>query len=272
MPANLHNQNGINFMQPAICLLSVVPMRKEPSHRSEMVSQLLFGEYVDSGEEKDDFVFVRCLYDGYEGWVQANQLMPVEEAQVLNTSDYIGAFTAGVLVNGRCRQLPFAVPVYLPEKPGGPLHLGEQQVSYDVPEAAIWHSKEKIFSKESLDAVVQVYLDTPYLWGGKSVFGIDCSGFVQQVFKLFGIKLLRDAYLQAEQGTAVKNLDEARLGDLFFFQNEKGRITHVGIFLENREIAHASGKVRIDTVDSDGIINRETGKRTHQSHSIRRFF
>ncbi|HEU4901294.1 MAG TPA: C40 family peptidase [Flavisolibacter sp.] len=259
-------------MQPAICLLSVVPMRKEPGHRSEMVSQLLFGEYVDRGEEKDDFVFVKCLYDGYEGWVQANQLTPVAEEKVVNTSDYIGAFTAEVAVNGRCRQLPFAVPIYSSEKTGDSLHVGDQQVNYHVPGEAVWKSREKLFSKESLDAVVDIFLDAPYLWGGKSVFGIDCSGFVQQVFKLFGIKILRDAYLQAAQGSEVRNLDEARLGDLLFFQNEKGRITHVGILLENREIVHASGKVRIDTVDGDGIINRETGKRTHQFHSIRRFF
>lgn len=259
-------------MQSAICLLAVVPMRKEPSHRSEMVSQLLFGEYVERGEEKNDFVLVKCLYDGYEGWVQANQLTAVDEAQTHSTANYIGAYTAEVLVDGRSRQLPFAVPIYSLANPGEPLRFGEQQVSYSLVEAAVWHSKGKIFSKESLDGVVQIFLDTPYLWGGKSVFGIDCSGFVQQVFKLFGIKLLRDAYLQATQGTEVKNLDEACLGDLLFFQNEQGRIMHVGILLENREIVHASGKVRIDTVDGDGIINRETGKRTHAFHSIRRFF
>lgn len=259
-------------MQPAICLLSVVPMRKESSHRSEMVSQLLFGEYVDRGEEKDDFVFVKCLYDGYEGWVQANQLIPVTEEQGFNTSDYIGAYTADVVINGRSRPLPFAVPLYCPETAGDPLNLGGQKVSYNLPEAAVWKSREKIFSKESLETVVQIFLDTPYLWGGKSVFGIDCSGFVQQVFKLFGVKLLRDAYLQATQGTTVNSLEEARLGDLLFFQNEKGRIMHVGILLENREIVHASGKVRIDTVDGDGIINRETGKGTHAFHSVRRFF
>jgi len=272
MPANLHNQKDKSFMQPAICLLSVVPMRKEPSHRSEMVSQLLFGEYVSMGEEKDDFVFTTCLYDGYEGWVQAAQLTPVTEAQVLATTDYIGVEAAAVFIKGRCRNLPFAVPIYASEKPGEPLHFGNQQVSYRMPDTAVWHSREKIISKESLGDVAAVFLETPYLWGGKSVFGIDCSGFVQQVFKLFGVKLLRDAYLQAEQGEEVKSIAEARFGDLAFFQNEKGRITHVGILLDGKLIVHASGKVRIDTIENDGIVNIETGKRTHHFHSIRRFF
>ncbi|WP_162944889.1 C40 family peptidase [Flavisolibacter nicotianae] len=259
-------------MQSAICLLSVVPMRKEPSHCSEMVSQVLFGEYVTLGEEKEDFVFVTCQSDGYQGWVQANQLTTVADEQVLTTSEYIGVFTQEVFVNGRRRLMPFAIPVYSSGKPGDPLHFGNQQVSYKVSGTAVWNSNSKGFSKPNLDAIIQVFLDTPYLWGGKSIYGIDCSGFAQQVFKLFGLPLLRDAYLQAEQGTEVKSLKDARLGDLVFFQNEKGRIMHVGILLENKEIVHASGKVRIDTIDEEGIFNRETGKRTHRFHSIRRFF
>lgn len=258
-------------MQPAICLLSVVPMRKEPSHRSEMVSQVLFGEYVEMGEEKDDFVFVTCLYDGYQGWVQANQLTPVSTEQVLTSDDYIGNFTEELFVNRRCRMIPFGVPLYS-HKAGDVLQFGNQQVSYNVPETAVWRSREKPFTKENLDAATRMFLETPYLWGGKSVFGIDCSGFVQQVFKLFGLKLLRDAYLQAEQGSPVPSPAEARLGDLAFFQNEKGRVIHVGIMLGDNAIAHASGKVRVDTLDNDGIINKDTGKQTHRFHSLRRFF
>ncbi|MGZ3951372.1 MAG: C40 family peptidase, partial [Flavisolibacter sp.] len=133
-----------------------------------------------------------------------------------------------------------------------------------------WESAHKKFKKENLQLAYQKFMNTPYLWGGKSVFGIDCSGFAQQVYKMFGIKLLRDAYLQAEQGTAVGNIEEAHLGDLAFFQNESGKVTHVGIVLENGQIVHASGNVRIDKVDKEGIMNVETGKRTHQLHSIRK--
>src|ERR1700712_2942622 len=99
IPANLHNQNELNFMQYAICLLSVIPMRKEPSHRSEMVSQVLFGEYVTIGEEKDDFVFVECLYDGYQGWVQAKQLTTMKQNEIVNSTIYITNYSTPVTRN-----------------------------------------------------------------------------------------------------------------------------------------------------------------------------
>jgi hypothetical protein len=247
-------------------------MRKEPSHRSEMVSQLLFGEFVLMGEEKDDFVPVQCIYDGYEGWVQASQLTPVSKEQILSTNNYIGGFAEEVVVDGHRRQMPMCTPILQSANHADPLQFGNRQVVYKVADEAVWTVGEKPFDKENLHNLVLKFLDTPYLWGGKSVYGIDCSGFVQQVFKLFGVKLLRDAYLQAGQGIVVSSLAEAKLSDLVFFQNEKGRVTHVGIFLGNNVIVHASGKVRIDPIDEDGIINRESGKRTHHFHSIRRFF
>jgi hypothetical protein len=259
-------------MKPAICLLPVVPMRKDPSHRSEMVSQLLFGEYVRMGEEKDDFVWVQCVYDGYEGWVQASQLTLVTESQVHVTDEFIGVFTEEVFIDGLCRMMPLGTPIYKPRHPAEPLAFGNRKIIYNVLETAVWSGKDRPLTAENLEKLVWLYLETPYLWGGKSVFGIDCSGFAQQVFKLFGVKLLRDAYLQAEQGTAVESLEEAKMGDLAFFRNEKGRVVHVGILLSNKKIAHAAGKVRIDPIDPEGITNQETGKRTHQLCGIRRFF
>lgn len=259
-------------MQPAICLLSVVPVRSEPSHRSEMVSQLLFGEYATIGEEKDDFVAVKCHYDGYEGWVQATQLTPITEKEKQSTDEYIGTFSEEVFVDGVSRMMPFGTPIYPNENPFEPVEFSQRKIIYNVLDTAVWKLSEPGFSEAGLDQIISTYIDTPYLWGGKSVYGTDCSGFVQQAFKLFGVNLLRDAYLQAGQGTAVSSLDDAALGDLVFFQNEKGRVMHVGILLNNRGIVHASGKVRIDVVDKDGIINQETGKRTHHFHSIRRFF
>jgi len=254
-------------MNTAINLLSVIPMRKEPSHRSEMVSQLLFGEYAEILEEEEQFVRVKCLYDNYEGWVQANQLNIVDK--VLTTDTYIGNWTENVLVNGIHINAPFCSPVYIIK--GDALSFGENKIFYSS-EEYYWNSKEQSFTGAALETIYKKFLNTPYLWGGKSVFGIDCSGFVQQVFKMFGVKLLRDAYLQAGQGLLIESLDQTKLGDLAFFQNENGRITHVGIILENNQIVHASGKVRIDTIDKDGIVNSETGKRTHQLHSMRRYF
>lgn len=259
-------------MQPAICLLSVVPVRLEPSHRSEMVSQLIFGEFVTIGEEREDFVAVKCLYDGYEGWVQANQLTPVAEKQRGHAVHYTATFSSEVKVDGRCCRVPFATPVFSNGLSGEPIYFGDRVVRYKISDKSLWKVAAPLFSDDRLHQAVSVYVDAPYLWGGKSVWGTDCSGFVQQVFKLFGVTLLRDAYLQAGQGMAVNELDEAAIGDLLFFQNDNGRIVHVGILLHNREIIHASGRVRRDVVNEKGIFNRETGKQSHHLHSIRRFF
>jgi cell wall-associated NlpC family hydrolase len=257
-------------MQSAICLLSVIPMRKEPSHRSEMVSQVLFGEYVSVGEEKEDFVFVKCLYDGYEGWVQANQLTPGRDNEIFETIFYTNGFSSTVVKNDTIIQVPYASPVYNPDQFS--FSVAETKLTYLFQPQQAWNIKDLSFNEPTLKAIYQPFINTPYLWGGKSVFGIDCSGFAQQVFKFFGVRLLRDAYLQAEQGTLVSSLADAKPGDLAFFQNEKGRVTHVGIMLNDQKIVHASGRVRIDSIDEEGIANGETGKRTHKMQSIRRFF
>jgi gamma-D-glutamyl-L-lysine dipeptidyl-peptidase len=254
-------------MSTAISFLSVIPMRKDPSHRSEMVSQILFGEFVETSEVEENFVRVKCLYDDYTGWVQSNQLTIAE--QIMSTPVYCGNWSHEILINGRTIHISMGSPLY--NIKDHVVYIGKNEVRY-VPtdNSCYWNITDKGFTKANLEYVYQKYLDTPYLWGGKSVFGIDCSGFVQQVFKMFGIKLLRDAYLQAEQGVLVPDLAQTKLGDLAFFKNENGRIVHVGILLENRQIVHASGNVRIDTVDENGIINSETGKRTHQLCLIRR--
>jgi len=255
-------------MHPAICLLPVIPVRKEPSHRSEMVSQLLFGEFVNRGEEKDDFVFVVCLFDGYEGWVQANQLTAVTE--VTPTTTFVSGPEVKVSINGIEKFVSVGTPVY---RPGELLQYEGTTVLYPLNNEHYWNNDT---SNENVAALLEKlytpFLYTPYLWGGKSVFGIDCSGFAQQVFKLLGVKLLRDAYLQAGQGARVGGLSAAKAGDLAFFQNENGKVTHVGIMLPENKIVHASGRVRIDTIDESGILQRESGKRTHHLHSIRRFF
>jgi cell wall-associated NlpC family hydrolase len=249
-------------MNTAICLLSVVPVRKEPAHRSEMVSQLTFGEYANVLSEQDGFSHISCDYDGYEGWVQSTQLTAVSKK--LSTTKFIKGWSEEIKADGRKIRIPMGSPVY------------EEQVSdatkIDYPNPLnTWNTSGKIFSEAEMLPVAEAWLETPYLWGGRSVFGIDCSGFAQQVFKFFGIKLLRDAYLQADQGEAVNSIADANACDLAFFKNEKGRITHVGIIISGNRIIHASSKVRIDTIDEKGIWNAELNKRTHDLASIRRF-
>jgi cell wall-associated NlpC family hydrolase len=136
----------------------------------------------------------------------------------------------------------------------------------------VWNPEEIKFSAKILKQIAFKFLNTSYLWGGKSVFGIDCSGYAQMTYKFLNNQLPRDAWQQAEQGTLVNFLQEAQCGDLAFFDNEEGRITHVGILLNDHEIIHSSGKVRIDKIDTDGILNLETKQRTHKLRIIKRYF
>ncbi len=116
------------------------------------------------------------------------------------------------------------------------------------------------------------FLNAPYLWGGKSVYGIDCSGLSQSVYRYLNIALPRDAWQQAERGTPVSSLKNSKCGDLCFFDNADGKITHVGILLNKKTIIHSSGKVRIDTISEEGIINGDNGEQTHHLKLIKRFF
>ena len=257
-------------MQYIFCTVSVAAMRKEASHRSEMVSQLLFGEFGYVMEQSTDFVRIKCLYDGYEGWVALNQVTFVNADAVTETTVYTDAELSPVLVKGSdAMQVSYATPVYTGVGESNSMNIGPYEFAYpETPKQ--WDASKMPFTAANLRAVANKYLHTAYLWGGRSIYGLDCSGFVQQVYKMFDIRLLRDAHLQADQGVSVEKLADARIGDAVFFHNDAGRIIHVGILLSNNEIIHASGKVRIDTIDEEGIINRETGQRTHYLTCIRR--
>jgi cell wall-associated NlpC family hydrolase len=257
-------------MQYIFCTVSVAAMRKEPSHRSEMVSQLLFGEFGFVMEQNTDFVRIKCLYDGYEGWVATNQVTFVNADAVTETTIYTNAELSPVLVKGSdAMQVSYATPIYKMNGENSSLAIGPYEFSYsETPK--YWDASKMPFTEANIKAVANKYLHTAYLWGGRSIYGLDCSGFAQQVYKMFDIRLLRDAHLQADQGIGVEKLANARIGDAAFFHNDAGRIIHVGILLSNNEIIHASGKVRIDTIDDEGIINKETGQRTHYLTCIRR--
>ncbi len=252
-------------MSFAVCVVPVSPVRKEPAHRSEMVSQLLFGEFTEIISDEKDFVLVICLYDGYKGWCQKSQLEELDENELLEPAYFAGEFNNHIKINETAAYIPFGSPLYVIGDKN--VSLGQCRIDYRNAENKV--CDVRAFNPDHLKEISYEFLNTAYLWGGKSVYGIDCSGFAQQVFKFFGIKLLRDAYLQAAQGEEVMNLNVANAGDLAFFENDEGRITHVGILLNDKEIIHASGKVRIDKIDEEGIITAE-GKRTHKLHSIKR--
>jgi gamma-D-glutamyl-L-lysine dipeptidyl-peptidase len=256
-------------MAYAVCRVPVAPLRAEPAHKSEMISQLLLAEAALILEEAKDFIKLQSVHDGYEGWCQRSQLAVIDTwtkdtRSQTYTSDWINAITIN--------NIPARVPMGIPVVDG----LNRQQLSavlqIDYQQASTWDAAGVKPGADAIRERAMLFLNTPYLWGGRSVFGIDCSGFTQMVYRFFNIPLLRDAYLQATQGEVVGFLQEARCGDLAFFDNAEGRITHVGILLNDHEIIHASGNVRIDKIDSAGILNVDTGSRTHSLRIIKRYF
>jgi hypothetical protein len=227
-----------------------------------MTSQLLLGEYAEVLEEQKEFVQIKCLYDGYIGWCQRVQLAFTEE--VVTTTQFVVNEFYKVHINQQPCRISFGMPVFQQA-----LVFNHFTINYANVEALDATSTE--FLSESIIKYSSIFLNTPYLWGGRTLFGIDCSGFAQQVYKLFNKQLPRDAYQQAEQGEALGFLEEAVCGDLAFFDNEAGFITHVGIMLNNHQIIHASGRVRIDNIDSGGIISSDTGLRTHRLRVVKRY-
>ena len=109
-----------------------------------------------------------------------------------------------------------------------------------------------------------------YLWGGRNALGIDCSGFTQMMYRIFGIQLPRDASEQVKIGETVDFLTEAQTGDLAFFENKDHKIIHVGMLMDNESIMHASGRVKINRIDATGIVSEEDGQHTHQLRIIKR--
>jgi cell wall-associated NlpC family hydrolase len=252
-----------------ICCVSVSPMRAEPAHKSEMVSQFLFGEccaLLETG--KDQWIKVSSLFDGYNGWCQAGQFSEIPEKETtLLATKFTAEWVNQVEYNGTVMMVPLGCP--LNKISNGKLSFGKSTVHFPGKVHDITTAEK---TGETIVQLATPYLNTPYLWGGKSVFGIDCSGFVQNVFRAAGINLLRDAWQQAGQGEPVAQARDARCGDLAFFDNDQGKITHVGILTSDTGIIHASGKVRIDQWNRSGIIHAESGERTHTLKTIRRFF
>lgn len=255
-------------MNFAICDLAVIPLRASASDKSEMVSQVLFGEIMEVQERAKQWMRVRTFWDRYDGWIDEKQVQPITLKSFRELSKPSGncAVEAISMAKSKFRTLNILSGSSLPYYNDGKFRINEETFSFEgkVTDAEMQNASQQV------PAFAKLFLNTPYLWGGRSVFGIDCSGFTNVVFKLAGIHLLRDAWQQSEQGMLVSFIDQARPGDLAFFQNAEEKIHHVGILLENHEIIHASGRVRIDTIDHYGIFNEEQKKYTHQLRLIKR--
>ena len=255
-------------MEYAVVAVPAAPVRRKARHQREMVNQLLFGESVKVLKAKGDlWVKVRSLHDDYEGWMTNTLLQEANELQVKANCEYVTTnFLSTIFMNEKKIHIPFGSS--LPGFADGQGKLNE--LNYNFSGNYIRRAEVQP-NPDNVQRFTELWLNAPYMWGGRTIFGVDCSGFVQVNYKMMGIDLPRDAWQQAQQGRTVKKLKEVVCGDLAFF-DDKEEIVHVGILLNSEQIIHASGKVRIDTMDKKGIINTDTGKRTHFLRSIQRYW
>jgi len=247
-------------MQYGISHLSIVPLRHEPSDPSELVSQVLYGDCFKVLEQRKKWSKIRLAFDNYEGWIDNKQYKEISEDMYKNLSSESLKVSADLVEyittqEGRLNLIPLGSTL-------NGLSLLKHQFDGE--------SLSGNQPKENLIITAFMYLDAPYLWGGKTPFGIDCSGFTQMVYKLNGHKIFRDASQQATQGEALSFIEESEPGDLAFFDNSEGVITHVGIIMKDNYIIHAHGCVRIDRLDHTGIFNTERNVHTHKLRVIKR--
>ena len=255
-------------MKYGVCHLSVVPCRLEPSDTSEMVTQLLFGETVKVYEEKKkSWRRAKTAYDD-DCWLDEKQITFIseEEFNQINNNNISSELVHVIEHKATGLITPINLGSSLPNFKDKLIAIGNTQYTFGG--NSINTSKE--IDKSKLIENAMMYLNAPYLWGGRSPFGIDCSGFTQVVYKLNGFQLPRDAAKQAEIGQTLSFIEESESGDLAFFDNEEGNIIHVGIMLENNCIIHASGKVRIDKIDHQGIFNVDNNTYSHRLRLIKK--
>lgn len=237
-------------MTYGICNISAIAMRKEARHTSEMVSQLLYNETYTVLDKTKDFILVETASDHYEGWIQAKQFLEIGEETFLALKAKRPYLINKAVSEAKERFLTLGTPLYEPHPDA--IEMPQQF----LPGLLVENAKK--------------LLNAPYLWGGRTAFGIDCSGLVQVCARMAGLILPRDASQQVECGELVYFLQETRPGDLAFFGDEDGHITHVGIIMGDEQIIHASGEVRIDYLDQTGIFNKERNEHTHRLQVVKR--
>ena len=256
-------------MKYGICTLSIVPCRLEPADPSEMVTQLLFGEIYRVIDERKKWIKIRSAHDGYESWIDRKQHVEVKRDVFLDLEKGEKSFSNELISLiqsvSENQYFPIVLGSVFQNYHSQKLEVGGKEFTSDA--EVITHPP---VGRENLIDTAFLFLNAPYLWGGRTAFGIDCSGFSQMVYRMCGVNLPRDASQQAEVGDRLSFIEEAYPGDLAFFDNAEGRITHVGILLGDNKIIHASGKVRIDRIDHQGIFNDELRDYSHHLRLITR--
>lgn len=252
-----------------ITTMPLLPLRAEASEKAEMVSQLLFGEQIEIIEREDKWIYARNMSDNYYGWLSESA---VDKLYITDEPLENKHFTRLCATTTICFKTSSVTRILLP---GGsllpPIQNDQFQLAGEIYQLA---QLEPVFAQYNprqlvIELALQ-YQNAPYLWGGKSILGIDCSGFTQVVYQMAGYQIPRDASEQAQLGNNVNFLSESKIGDLAFFENDEKRIIHVGIIINSHQLIHASGSVKIEILDAHGIISSQTGKYTHKLRVVKR--
>lgn len=256
-------------MESTICTYGFIPVRNNPAEQAEMTTQILFGETYQLLEQQGKWLRVSLDFDGYEGWIDAKLFTPLYQAEVdrwRNGHRWIvpGPFVRFIRDGDRS---PMIIP-------GGSEIAFDDDMLTSCNIAGVTYNLTANYNARkphgTIEEVALQYFSSPYLWGGRSFYGLDCSGFVQIVNKIMGRKLPRNASQQVLLGENIDFVEEVLPGDLAFFGPEESRITHVGICLGRGEIIHASGSVRIDKLDHNGIFAADRHAYTHQLRVLKR--
>lgn len=243
-----------------ICLLSIVPMRAEPKDTSELVSQVIYGESFKILEQRSKWSLIKLSFDGYKGWIDNKQLTKIDK------STYDSIITKKNIYSSDLIEF-----IQLKEKSLLAIPIGSNLKNIELFNHHFdGDSISSVLTKENIIETSLLLLNSPYLWGGRTPFGIDCSGFTQLIYKINGYKIDRDAKDQAKLGQVLSFVQESEPGDLAFFDNNEGDIVHVGIIMKDNYIIHAHGHVRIDRLDQTGIYNVDTKKHSHKLRVIKK--
>jgi gamma-D-glutamyl-L-lysine dipeptidyl-peptidase len=252
--------------QYGICHLSYFPLRKEASHKSENLTVVLFGEVFEIIQTEGNWFYIKTAFDNYNGWITSNELRLIskETFDKINSAPKFYSAELFQQATAAVNRIMIGFGSPLPLWNGSFFSIGDENFGI---EGKVIEAKKR--ERKEVIELASIMLDFPYLWGGKNTFGLDCSGLVQTVYKICGISLPRDAWQQELIGSVI-SLKDADTADLAFFKDEQGKVTHVGIVYNNNFILHASGKVRIDSLDEHGIYNKDINDYTHMLKGLKR--